>query len=440
MQALRLLFGARLRSLLASSECRRLRGYVFAVSLLTAAGRPGIAVENGAPTGLALDGEFRALEHYRTELAAFRKEYGGGHNLPAVPFFQFGMGARTKYLFKDGTLIDAVTSAVVHRWDTTNTVINPPEYSVSMATRVGAVVRICEDETAVWIEQEGRRSPLAGATARLRLPEFQGHRYASILRVLHHEILMNIVNGQPVPNFYVYPKPWYRDGAMMALGLKATGNLALIHDWVMGLTEPFDRNNAGETEADNLGQVLFLISCVSDKSHPMVAKVLREVPRFEVREQQRVYLKGRSDFAEHPVYQTKWLKYGLHAVGLEDPYSIPAIPDSYSSLFWMDYRRDHVAGTEATDRNRYPYLGWATDHFHGTKLSPIGNRDYPLTWETRASQANYAGMKVINPVFTEQKTAAPHTWHAAEVFLYLLDTATSPTAFSESGPVKNSNP
>jgi hypothetical protein len=54
------------------------------------------------------------------------------------------------------------------------------------------------------------------------------------------------------------------------------------------------------------------------------------------------------------------------------------------------------------------------------KRSPISNRDYPLTWERNASQANYAGLRVLDPVYAAQKLAAPHTWHAAEVFLHVL--------------------
>lgn len=49
-----------------------------------------------------------------------------------------------------------------------------------------------------------------------------------------------------------------------------------------------------------------------------------------------------------------------------------------------------------------------------------GSRDYPLTWERRASQARYEGLRAIAPVYAEQRLAAPHTWHAAEAFLLLL--------------------
>jgi len=129
---------------------------------------------------------------------------------------------------------------------------------------------------------------------------------------------------------------------------------------------------------------------------------------------------------DHPVYQTKWLKYGLRALGLPDPYTVPQVKDSYSALVWWDYRDAYVPGNDARDRDNYPYLGWAVDHFHGEKGSPISNRDYPLTWERHASQANYAMLDVLDPVFVREKIAAPHTWHAAEVFLYLMNTSAAP--------------
>jgi len=207
---------------------------------------------------------------------------------------------------------------------------------------------------------------------------------------------------------------------MTAMCFKATGNLDLIREWVLGLTDPYDRNNGGETEADNLGQALYLVSLVADKSHPLVEKVLKEMPRFEVDAPGGKYLNGRSDFAFHPAYQTKWAKYGLRALGLPDAYVVPRVEDEYSALFWMDYRDTYVKSKDAGSLS-YPYLNWACDHFHGLKRSPIGNRDYPLTWEKDASAANYAGINIISDEYRKQRLATPHTWHAAEVFLYLLE-------------------
>jgi hypothetical protein len=84
------------------------------------------------------------------------------------------------------------------------------------------------------------------------------------------------------------------------------------------------------------------VSLVADKNHPLVEKVLKELPRFEVDNLGGKYLKGRSDFAFHPAYQTKWAKYGLRALGLPDGYVVPRIDGSYSALFWMDYRDTYV--------------------------------------------------------------------------------------------------
>ena len=315
----------------------------------------------------------------------------------------------------------AGSGAVLHRWDVAEEVIVPPDYAVHLRTRNGDVVGIKEDEHGVWIEEGGKRQVLRGTTTPVHLPDFRQYAYPQVMRVLHQELLVNVTTNGPVPNFFVYDKPWYRDGAMMAMALARTGNLDCISDWILGLREPYDRNNGGETEADNLGQALFLVSLVSDTNHPLVARVLAEIPKFERRQNGARFIQGRSDFSEHPAFQTKWLKLGLRALGLSDDYVVPRVVDSYSSLFWIDFKDTYSAGKDADDRGDYPYLGWACDHFHGVKKSPIGNRDYPLTWEIRASQANYARMKVVDPVFVEQKTAAPHTWHAAEIFLYLLD-------------------
>ena len=367
-----------------------------------------------------------ALASYRAELNACRQAHGGEHALPDVKFFLFGMGARTKLLYRDGVLTEARTGRVLHRWKVNQEIIVPPDYTVWIETTDGAQVVLREDAEAVWLDEAGQHTALPGTSAAVRLPDFAGKKYPRVLRVLHQELLVNLTEAGPVPNYFVYPKPWYRDGAMVALALKETGNIGLLRDWILGLREPFDRNNAGEREADNLGQVLFLVSLVSDTNHPVVARVLAETARFEVSGAAGKFIKGRSDFAEHPVYQTKWLKFGLRALGLPDPYVVPKVADGYGALFWMDYRDQHTLGRDADDRGNYPYLGWACDHFHSTKKSPLSNRDYPLTWEARASQAKYDGLKTLDPVFTAQKLSVPHTWHAAEAFLLLLTEPAAP--------------
>jgi hypothetical protein len=274
---------------------------------------------------------------------------------------------------------------------------------------------IAEDEQAVWLDEGGTKTALT--RGRVVLPDFAGQPFAAVLRVLHQEVLVNVVDGKPVPNFLVYPRPWYRDGAMMAMVLKRTGNLDLIRHWILGLDAPYDRNNAGETEADNLGQALYLIALVSDRSHPMVPVVQRELKRFE----KGRHIEGRSDFTPHPVYQTRWAKLGLAALGLDDPYEVHAVSDSYASLAWWADHREGPSDRAVISSDDYPYLTWAAAHATGKPLGKLSDRDYPLTWEANASQAHYEGMRVVDPVYVKARLCTPHTWHAAEVFLDLIE-------------------
>jgi hypothetical protein len=333
-------------------------------------------------------------------------------------FFLFGMGNRRKLIYRAGKLMDAFTGEVLRRWKVISEAIEPAEYCVCPQTANDREVTILEDEEGVWLMEGEERTPLS--LSPLRLPHFEGHPYACDLRLLHHEVLINIVDGKPLPNLFVYRRPWLRDAAMMAMVLEKTGNVGLLEGWVMRLCDPFDRNNNGIPEPDNLGQALYLVSLFADASHPLVAKVLAAVPEF----QRGRHICGLTDFAEHPVYQTKWLKYGLQRLGLPDPFVIPEVPDSYSALFWMAYRDAHVLCPKFSPEMaaRYPYLAWAEAHFYGDDPPMhLKGDNYPLSWEAQASQADYEGMRILGDEWVTNRTAVPHAWHAAEMFLYLLE-------------------
>jgi hypothetical protein len=215
--------------------------------------------------------------------------------LPDVSFFLFGMGDRRKLLYMDGVLCDALTREVIRKWNTASEDIRASEYMVTLETKQGIKVTIKEDEKGVWLNEGKKRICLTQSN--LMLPQFKGHKYAQLLRILHQEILVNVIDGKTVPNFFVYHKPWIRDAAMMCTCLERTGNLHLVKNWILGLKESFDRN-AGNIETDNLGQSLYMVSLVSDASHPLVATVLNALPEFT----KDKYVFGLTDFAEHPVY------------------------------------------------------------------------------------------------------------------------------------------
>jgi hypothetical protein len=339
--------------------------------------------------------------------------------LPETPFYLFGMGPRRKLLYRDGTLSDIATGEVLRQWDVASCSIFPDEYSVSLETKDRDSVSIFEDEEGVWIHEESYRRPLISAGP-VRLPRFEQRWDSALLRALHQEVLINILGTRPVPNLFVYDKPWYRDAAMVCMCLEKTGNLDLVRDWVLSLTEPFDLNN-GNPEPDNLGQALYMISLFADASHPLVEEVLDALRQFRRED----YIVGITDGAEHPVYQTKWIKFGLRSLGLGDPFNIPEVFDSYSALFWMDYRGSHVKGPPFSRQTGelYPYLAWAEAHFEGWEAPEWARQEgyYPLSWEAQASKARYEGMAVVDPQYVARRIAAPHSWHAAEMFLYLLE-------------------
>jgi hypothetical protein len=332
-------------------------------------------------------------------------------------FFLFGMGSkRRKLLYRGGRLTDLLSGELLASWDVDRETLSAADTTVFVETREGKSLAIIEDEEGIWIAEGGDRRGVSESP--VRLPEFEHHPFGAFLRVCHHEILLNVMQAGPVPNFLAYSRPWYRDAAMMCMVLEITGNLPLVEDWIAGLREPYDRNNAGQCEPDNLGQLLYMISLTSNASHPLVGEILRQA---ELVRKDR-HIAGMSDFQPHPVYQTKWLKYGLRALKLDDSWEIPTEYDSYSSLFWMDYKDAHVPGKTFSERDAgyYPYLAWAQANFLDAPppMHLLGER-FPLTWEAQASQANYSAMAAISEEYVDWKLCAPHAWHAAEVFLYL---------------------
>ena len=354
------------------------------------------------------------LIEYREELAILRSETTVV-DLPNSKIFFFGMGSRNKYIYKNGFLLSLPRGEIVRSWSIRSETIIPPSYEVNLITSSGEDVIRFEDEKGIWLVENGNKQLLSGG-GEINLPTFEGKSFNLILRVLHQEILLNIIDGKPLPNFLVYSDPWYRDGAMTCMVLNLTDNLSIVKSWIKNLNEPFDKNNAGIEEADNLGEVLYMISLVSDSSQGVVGKVLKIVSKNE----EQSYINGLTDFDYHPVYQTAWLKFGLKSLGLSDPFYIPNIPDTYSRLIWWYKGEDGIFFNEQTLRSAFPYLNWATAHTNDDiSIGLTGSIDYPLSWESNSSEADYSMMKVVSSSYYNYGISAPHSWAASEMFLYL---------------------
>lgn len=339
---------------------------------------------------------------------------------PHQPYFLFGMGNRRKLLYKGGALYDALTGELLRSWSPIQEEIIPHEYMVKWKTREGKLYSLEENGNGVTLKVEGTQTILTGSP--LNLPDFRNSGHSTVMKILLHEVLINVVEGKPLTNLLLQSSSSYRDAAVICEVLRQTGNLPLVKEWILALPDPFDYA-AGRKEADNLGQALFLLSLVSDKEHPLVPRILeaaRMLRKFD-------YIEGLTEGGEHPVYQTKWLKFGLKRMGLEDPYNVPLAFDPYSSVFWMDFRDIPNNGPHFTEavKEGAPHLAWAEAHFHGwDPPQPLHANEYPMSWEVLVPDAPAPrGMSLIGTDLVEKRVVTPHARHAAEMLLYLLDTS-----------------
>ena len=136
-------------------------------------------------------------EAYRTDLYNFRQSYGGSYQLPTVNFYLFGMGNRNKLIYKNGEILNAITGELLYKWRFKEEVISPQNYSVALKTLDDNYVFIVENEIGVYLQEKNKLTYLSKNP--VNLPTFAGKKYQSILRVLHQELLINIVDGKPLP-------------------------------------------------------------------------------------------------------------------------------------------------------------------------------------------------------------------------------------------------
>ena len=329
-------------------------------------------------------------------------------------FYLFGMGHREKTFYMDGKLTAASDNSVLYSWDVIKEEFFYDEYRVVLTIKDGSTVEIYENSEGVFV------NGICIAESKLNLPTFEEYEYAKQLRILHHEILISFYGILPVPNIFVYHKPWYRDGAMMALVLERTGNIELLRPWITSVTELYDRNNWNMCEPDNLGQLAFVLSFFEDKNYPLVGKIIEEAKRISV----DGCLTGITDGNDHTVYSTLWLKYGLSRLGADTSFiSIPKKFDSYARMFWMDRTEvERETCFENKYDEKYPYLTWAVMHFENEPIpKELLEIKYPMSWEIDASQANYPAIAPLSEEYAKNLCGAPHSWHAAEMFMYLIE-------------------
>jgi hypothetical protein len=62
---------------------------------------------------------------------------------------------------------------------------------------------------------------------------------------------------------------------------------------------------------------------------------------------------------------------GRQTWGLDDPFTVPQVKDSYAALAWWDDSWPDVAGQPPAADDRYPYLTWAASHYAGKRTGKL---------------------------------------------------------------------
>lgn len=349
-----------------------------------------------------------------------------------------GVGPRRKCLYRGGVLRDLRTGQPIEIWDLREDEIRPADLSAVVRTVQGETWHVWEDDQGVWVG-DGQSGQAIDATP-VSLPNFAGGPHADLLGQLHHELLLNVVDGVPLPNLLAYDQPRFRDAAMACMALARTGHLPLVQDWLASLPHRL-APLPDDLPAEALGQVLYLLS-LHESRDPGREKLIRTIERRAHR-----LRRDRSPGSGPPgegsaVYQTRWLKFGLRSLGRDDPYEVPDLPDPLGEAFWMDRSDEESAGSRASspaeptaaESFQRPALAWARAHALAAE-PPMDmlRTETPLTWEVAGQGACFEAMGRVSDVCRRHAIASPDTWHAAEALLYLLDWPGPGPAYTSSG-------
>ncbi len=344
---------------------------------------------------------------------------------PEKQFYIFGMGHREKMIYKDDKLTSFKTNEILYSFEVLKEKFLFDRYMVVIWTKNNEIYIIKENEDGIFIVQTSEDekniiSETCLCESKINLPSFEEYKYPEQLRILHQEILTSFIDKTPVPNIYVYNTAWYRDSAMMALALEKTGNIELLRDWALSVAEIYDKNNKGNCEPDNLGQLAFVLSFFVDKDYFLIKEIVYEAKRII----KNGALTGITDYGHHEIYSTLWLKYALDRLGIDTSFiKVPMEFDNYARMFWMDRMGIERQTPYKNDYNdKYPYLWWAVKHFENEQVDPkYLEIKYPMSWEQEASEAKYEKIAPLSQIYADEKFSAPHSWHASEMFLYLIE-------------------
>lgn len=362
----------------------------------------------------------------------------------------FGMGLRKKFVIEK--LNQNIGGAVIYKYNPatkakTNLYTNLTllEYdSVNYTAKLkdeknNKYLYMYENENGVYVSNGTSVTTLDNST-KINIPSFEGYEYADHMRALFGELMVNITAKGFSPNLYVYQdSSWYRDGALACMILEKTGNIQQVEAYIESLNENNVYDNAranydktpGVKEADNLGELLYMLSLVDNPNTSLVQAVVDEIKACTKINTStgKKYIQGMTDGQTLSTYQTKWLLFAMENFGHDkllqygldaSEYSVEGKTDYYSDMCWFynNSTKEEFSGDlekikeglydTSGEKDRWPYLNWARLHYYQIKIE-MPELTYPMSREGRVS-AMYG-------------YCITHMWTASEMILYLYDYA-----------------
>lgn len=360
-----------------------------------------------------------SIENYENQLKIMKNSLLVKHfSQPEEPIniFFFGMADRTKYVYKDGKLINIKNKEVEYEFDYTKEIIIPNDYTVILQNKE-EIYKIYENEDGIFLNINDEITVIDKGS-HINLPEFENYKYSEILKVLHQEILFNIDGSIPKPNIFGYSSAWYRDAMLATMVLEYTNNTDLLIPWVKSIKSIYDYSRSKDIkETDNLGELLYILGAVGVKREDLISDVLIEIENLK---QEDGSIKGMVDGLEQKYYPTVLAIFGAKKLGITLDLVVPQYDDSYAKLTWYsDYR---IATDMNINSKYFPYLNWAFYHYSPYTTLFILNEIYPLSYEADEtdSQIMIESECLISEYYCKEKVYLSHMWHASEMFLLLI--------------------
>ena len=366
--------------------------------------------------------EYKMLQTYNQEYNTFIETYKPKmvDGITSYDFYYFGLGNRKKLLFDTAGLLDIESNKYLYEFNIKEYLIIPNMYTVIIETEEGDFIKIYEDRKGIYYKKNSNIPELIeGTNINIDLYDFKDQEYSEIKKVLYSEILFNIKDNKIYPNIFVYDNVWYRDAALCAMVLKQTNNTDLISEWVKNITQVYDKQNKGVEEPDNLGELLYIISTQKKYNTNLISKIEKEAKKLADKNGGK-YISGQTDYRTRSAYQNIWYKLGIESIGKKFTFDLTGLEDNYESLtWWSDYKKNSYPVSDYG--YEFPYLSMG--QYHKLKKGDFYVNDalYPLSWEAKASEANYKGLTHLGDYYVNNQISPLHTWTSSEMLLFLLD-------------------